>query len=59
MGNGMKCRGHFTQVAGSRKIDFFIIVLQGEGEVFFDNISAASSKEKPWAFTNQPIRLKF
>ena len=33
----------FKQVAGSRKVDFSFMVLQGEGEVQFDNISAEAS----------------
>jgi hypothetical protein len=34
----------FKQVAGSRKVDFSFIVLQGEGEVQFDNITAEALK---------------
>jgi hypothetical protein len=33
----------FTQVAGSRKIDFSVILIQGEGEVAFDDVTAEAS----------------
>ncbi len=34
----------FTQVAGSKKIDFSVIVVQGEGEVAFDDVTAEAGK---------------
>lgn len=33
----------FTQVAGSKKIDFSVILIQGEGEVAFDDVSAEAA----------------
>jgi hypothetical protein len=34
----------FTQVGGSREIDFSFILVQGEGEVEFDDVTAEASK---------------
>ncbi len=34
---------NFTQVAGSKKIDFSVILIQGEGEVAFDDVTAEAS----------------
>lgn len=34
----------FTQVQGSRKIDFVIAVLQGDGEIFFDDFCAQANE---------------
>lgn len=35
---------NFTQVAGSKKIDFSVILVQGEGEVAFDDVTAEAAK---------------
>jgi hypothetical protein len=35
---------NFTQVGGSKKIDFSIILIQGEGEVAFDDVTAEAAK---------------
>jgi hypothetical protein len=34
---------NFTQVAGGKKIEFSIILIQGEGEVAFDDVTAEAS----------------
>jgi hypothetical protein len=34
----------FTQVGGSKEVDFSIILVQGEGEVAFDDVSAEAGK---------------
>lgn len=34
----------YTQVGGSKEIDFSFILVQGEGEVAFDNVSAEATK---------------
>ncbi len=34
----------FTQVGGSKKIDFSVILIQGEGEVAFDDVTAEAQK---------------
>ncbi|NQX00025.1 hypothetical protein HQ447_05140 [bacterium] len=34
----------FTQVGGGKKVDFSFILLQGEGDVLFDDVSAEASK---------------
>ncbi|MGL4401842.1 MAG: hypothetical protein ACRCXD_18425 [Luteolibacter sp.] len=34
---------NFTQVAGSKKVDFSVILIQGEGDVAFDDVSAEAA----------------
>lgn len=35
---------NFSQINGTKKVDFSFIVLDGEGEVFFDDVTAEGAK---------------